>query len=245
MITSSRAEAVAQPARPRVVLHAEAQAHFQVLLSRLPWRYESDSLIDGDSAADGQTAGRARGDLCTLGLTSCYSGEGVSTVAMQLALTAAQSGDCRVLLVDANQARPAVHRMFGIPASPGWSDVVRGETPWETAVQPTDAPGVFVLAAGGAARGADDAAGWSRAIRELRNDFDLIVFDLPPAGDASGGDRLAARMDGALLVIEAERVRWQVAQRTKERLVHGNARLLGAVLNKRQRHVPGWLYQTL
>ncbi|HVX60363.1 MAG TPA: CpsD/CapB family tyrosine-protein kinase [Pirellulales bacterium] len=245
MITSSRAEAVAQPVRPRVVLHPEAQAHFQALLSRLPWRLDSDSHMEGDAAADGQAAGGARRDLCTLGLTSCYSGEGVSTVAMQLALTAAERGDCRVLLVDANQARPAVHRMFGIPATPGWSDVVRGETAWEAAVRPAETPGLFVLAAGAAARGADDSAGWSRAIRELRTDFDLIVFDLPPSGDASGGDRLAARMDGVLLVVEAERVRWQVAQRTKERLVRGDARLVGAVLNKRQRHVPGWLYQTL
>lgn len=107
---------------------------------------------------------------------------------------------------------------------------------------------MFVLAAGdspGASRRADDSTRSNLAVQELRNDFDLVVFDLPPAGDSAGGDRLAAMMDGVLLVIEAERVRWQVAQRTKERLLHGDARLLGAVLNKRQRHVPGWLYQTL
>lgn len=241
MITSSRVEAVSPEARPRVDLHEEVRSHFQSLLSRLPW-------LPGESSADDALASGAKPrGLRTLGLTSCYRGEGVSTVAAQLAVAAAQSGDVRVLLVDANPARPAVHRMFGAASGPGWSDVLREETDLETALQPIDAPHLFVLAAGtspGASRRRDESARCRYAVEELRNEFDLVVFDLPPAGDA-GADRLAAMLDGVLLVIEAERVRWQAALRTKEHLLRGDARLLGAVLNKRQQHVPRWLYQTL
>jgi Mrp family chromosome partitioning ATPase len=68
---------------------------------------------------------------------------------------------------------------------------------------------------------------------------------MPAVHDAGPNDRLAGLLDGVLFVIEAERVRWQVAERTTEHLRRANVRLLGAVLNKRRRHVPEWLYRTL
>ncbi len=48
-----------------------------------------------------------------------------------------------------------------------------------------------------------------------------------------------------ILVVEAERTRKQVAQETKAHLKLANANLGGVVLNKRQFHVPDWLYQRL
>lgn len=231
MITSTRNPPVPQAARPRVAGSEELQAHFRSLLSRLPWPADDDNRA-------------AR----TLGVTSCYSGEGVSTVAVQLAIAAAHCGDRRVLLVDANPTRAAVHRLFDIADGSGWTDVVEERADLAAAVQPTEIPNLFLMAAGqppSAARRIDDSMRLRRAIQEIRADFDLAVFDLPAAGEAAGADHLVGLLDGVLLVVEAERVRWQVAQRTKERLLRSDARLLGAVLNKRQRHVPGWLYQTL
>jgi len=80
---------------------------------------------------------------------------------------------------------------------------------------------------------------------QLRNDFDLIVIDCPPAGELDETLLVSQVADGFLLVLEAERIRKQVAQRVKQRLEQGNAKLLGVVLNKRKNHIPEWLYRRL
>ena len=72
-----------------------------------------------------------------------------------------------------------------------------------------------------------------------------MVFDMPAAGRLGFLVRLASLVDGVLLVVEAERVRWEVARRPIEQLTRANVHLLGAVLNKRRQHVPNWLYRTL
>ena len=95
--------APAEPARPHG-LRADVRHHYESLLHRLPW-----------PAADSARP------LRTLGVTSCSSGEGVSTVAAHLALAAAGMGESQVLLADANFARPCVPRIFGgSAAGPAW-----------------------------------------------------------------------------------------------------------------------------
>ncbi len=67
------------------------------------------------------------GPLRTVGLTSSKSREGVTTVACNLALYAASCHDLRVLLVDANHSKPALHRIFHVPPTPGLTDLVNGD----------------------------------------------------------------------------------------------------------------------
>ena len=59
-------------------------------------------------------------------ITSPNKGDGKSLTAANLALTMAQEFQQRVLLVDADLRRPAVHRLFGAPDGPGLSDVLMG-----------------------------------------------------------------------------------------------------------------------
>ena len=65
-----------------------------------------------------------------------------------------------------------------------------------------------------------DSPALAAFVEELKSDFDLIVFDLPPCGDAHAPLRLAEQFDGVLLVVEAERVRQQAARRVRELLSH-------------------------
>jgi Mrp family chromosome partitioning ATPase len=48
-----------------------------------------------------------------------------------------------------------------------------------------------------------------------------------------------------LLVVEAERVRVEVARRQKDLLTQAKTHLLGVVLNKRPQHIPAPLYRFL
>src|SRR6185436_12868171 len=59
-------------------------------------------------------------------VTSPNKGDGKTLTAANLALTMAQEFQQRVLLVDGDLRRPAIHRLFGIAETPGLSDVLMG-----------------------------------------------------------------------------------------------------------------------
>ncbi len=77
-------------------------------------------------------------------------------------------------------------------------------------------------------------------LEALKDEFALIVFDLPPADRDHPLADLTTRLDGLVLVVEAERTPRDAVRRAKERL-DGRTRLLGAVFNKQPRHTPAWL----
>ena len=76
-------------------------------------------------------------------------------------------------------------------------------------------------------------------------DFEFVVVDLPAVPDTRATAQAAALCDGAILVVSANRTRWQVAAHAKERLLEARVNLLGSVINRRDFPIPQWLYQTL
>jgi Mrp family chromosome partitioning ATPase len=52
-------------------------------------------------------------------------------------------------------------------------------------------------------------------------------------------------MDGVVMVVQAEKTRWEVAQSARQRMEHDKVKILGVVLNKRQMHIPEWAYKML
>jgi capsular exopolysaccharide synthesis family protein len=183
------------------------------------------------------------GTPSVLGVTSCASGEGVSTVAVSLAATAASFGHGPVLLIDANLERPAVHRRLGVKPCPGLAEILADRTR-PASLQPSSVANLVVLAAGGT----EDRPTCSWPIAALgeifqmfKKEFVLIVVDLPPTAGAGYVTPLTAVMDGILLVVEAERICREVVHRQKELLAQANARLLGVVVNKQRRHIPAAL----
>ena len=192
------------------------------------------------------TVGTAESPITTLGVTSCYPGEGVSTVAVQLSVAAAATG-MRVLLVDLNWKRPTIHETFGVARGPGLSEALASEGRQAPPVQASEIPNLSLLTVGNFVGdfnlvvSLETMAGLIRSLQ----DYDLVVFDLCESVEAGPSLSLSSLLEGVLLVIEAERVRWEVALRVKELLVRSGVNVLGAVLNKRRQRIPRWLYRTL
>lgn len=192
------------------------------------------------------TAGTAGSPITTLGVTSCHPGEGVSTVAVQLSAAAAATG-MRVLLVDLNWKRPTIHKTFGVQRGPGLSEALASEGRHVSPVQASQIPNLSLLTVGnfvGDFNLSISLESMAGLIRSL-HDYDMIVFDMCESADAGPSLSLSSLLEGVLLVIEAERVRWEVALRVKELLVRSGVNVLGAVLNKRRQRIPRWLYRTL
>jgi len=231
MSTSLLRKRVAKIGSLRNFRGPQNRRYYQSLLRRLSWpSYDNEN------------------GLVTVGITSSLSGEGASTVAMQLAITAAGFAGNRILLVDYNIARPSITNHFRLTNRPGMVEILKEGGRVADCLQPTSIANLSCLTAGIGSESAEfvyDSFGLPEMVESLRADFDLVVFDMPPVGKASDATRLAGLADGILLVVEAERVRWEVALKTKDLLLRANADLLGVVFNKRKKYVPGWLYRTL
>jgi Mrp family chromosome partitioning ATPase len=193
------------------------------LMARLPW--------DGDEKCP---------PLRALGLVGCAGGEGVTTLAATLAVEAAATLHEPVLLADAHFARPACHRLFGVRPGPGLADALRDGVRLTAVVQPTAVPFLSVLAAGADPVVTDEPPGPAGLVESLREEFALVVWDLPPAAGRIPAAEFASHLDGLVLVVEAEHTPEDVVRKAADRLAR-NTRLLGIVLNKRPAHVPDWL----
>jgi succinoglycan biosynthesis transport protein ExoP len=174
-------------------------------------------------------------------LTSCFSREGVSTLAAELAEAAALS-DVRTVLVDANLARAVQHRMWKLKRAPGLAECIRGEAKPADCVQPTKIPGLSVLLAGtggGTKLSVAEEDKLSNVLAELKDNFDLVVIDGPAVAQPGSGRRTASLADGVLFVIESERTATPDARRCLQELSRDGATVLGAVLNKKRTYWGG------
>ncbi len=79
----------------------------------------------------------------------------------------------------------------------------------------------------------------------LRERFDLIIVDSPPATMFPDGPGIVSMVDGVVLVVEAEKTRWPVALSVKEKIERSGGKILGVVFNKRKYYIPSWLYRRI
>lgn len=181
-----------------------------------------------------------------VGLTSAARGEGVSTVAANLGRAAAELLENPVLVIDTNfpnsRRPPAAEGRSEV----GWADALVNASRLADCIHPAT-PNLATMGPGsvnGQHVPLDQHAADS-LIATLKRSFSLVVLDLPIVGDLRDAAPLIPSLEGVLLVVEAERLRRQVVVSNKRRLEQIGANVLGVVFNKRQWHVPAWLYQRI
>jgi Mrp family chromosome partitioning ATPase len=79
----------------------------------------------------------------------------------------------------------------------------------------------------------------------LRQQFDLILIDSPPFETSPDGIAISRRVDGVVLVLEAEKTRWPVAEHLKEQILLSGGNILGIVFNKRRYYIPEFIYKQI
>jgi capsular exopolysaccharide synthesis family protein len=170
--------------------------------------------------------------LRTILVTSAGAHEGKTTVLLNLALAFVESGR-RVLVIDADLRRPAIHRAVEVPNERGLVDMLQnGE------VSPTGfrrvAPGLEVLPSG--TKSSNPGALLSgrymtTLLEQARERADLVLIDSPPVVAVSDGLPLAVHADGVLLVARFGVTQRRSVIRASELLEKAGARVIGVVLN--------------
>jgi len=169
----------------------------------------------------------------TILVTSSVPNDGKSLTAANLAITMASAGS-RVLLVDADLRRGALHHRFGVPAGPGLSEVLSGGAAWETATYATRFSNLFLLPAGTFTVQSSELfinEPTKRFLEDAAGKYDYVILDTVPVMAADDVTSLAPHVDGVLFVIRATFTSARVARASLEALYQRQVRVLGLVFN--------------
>jgi protein-tyrosine kinase len=160
------------------------------------------------------------------------AGEGTSTVAREFARVAATRFGKLVLLLDSGPGSGYVlydHSPEILPSQVDNSQLYRAPRP------------AFAASLSSIDGGRRSEVFW----KALRQRYELVVVDSPPATASADGLAICGKVDGVVLVVEAERTRWPVAQSLRNAIVRSGGNVIGVVLNRRKFYIPNFIYRRL
>jgi Mrp family chromosome partitioning ATPase len=188
------------------------------------------------------------GPLFSVGFSACAAGEGTTAVARAVAHWLQAGLGRRVVLVDANLAAARLHLEFQTPRAPGLTDLLAGRSTLHEVVREVGDDGLHLITGGSPtheALRALDGQTLDSLIERLRETYDMAIFDCAPLSNGTETFLLAKRLDGLVMVLAAERTRWESGARLIEQLRDGGVNVLGAALNRKKFFIPRALYKRL
>ena len=144
-------------------------------------------------------------------VTSAMAGEGKTFNSINLAMSIAMEQDRRVLLVDADVARPSLSRVLGLPPGPGLLDLLVDDgTEMADAMLRTNVDKLTLLPSGTPHPRATEllaSDAMTHLIKEMGRRYPdrIIIFDSPPLLLTTESRVLATHMGQIILVVQAER----------------------------------------
>jgi capsular exopolysaccharide synthesis family protein len=182
--------------------------------------------------------------LRDLMVVASQHGEGATTTAALFASTLAKRKKLDVLLIEANFRTPALEQVFPIQRNGGFAELVDGRQGFDTVIQATPQPQLFVITSGHYETSPSNVLENPRlpeVLEKLHERFQFVVFDSAPVNVYTDALILGPRMDGTVFVVEADRTRIDEAQRAKRQLERAGTKMLGALLNRRKNYLPGFV----
>jgi len=182
------------------------------------------------------------GKAFLLGYTK--QGEGNTTTLSALGEHLGRYSSVRTLLVDGNLRSPALHAFWRIPRSPGLAEACAGGSPLTACVHKTRFENLFVLPAGAPGETADEfftRPGFRTVLEQIRNSFQLALFDAAPLLQFNDALALGKSLDGVVLLARAEFLPASTIQKTGRLFRDQDVRILGSVLARKRHYVPRFL----
>lgn len=172
-------------------------------------------------------------------LTSAAPAEGKSTVASNLAIATAEIG-MKVLLIDADLRRPALHEIFNLRNERGLSTLLRertslnGDRSLGGLIRESEIPGLFILTSGPGISTATNllyGPQMSGALGYFRQEFDAVFIDTPPMLHIPDARVLGRLVDRVILVVRAGQTTRDAAIAARQRFREDGSKMLGTILN--------------
>lgn len=169
-----------------------------------------------------------------LAVVSCNDGEGRSYIASNLAVVFSQLGE-RTLVVDADLASARQHQIFDVSNDVGLSAVLVGRMaaasavirlPWfrDLSILPAGAPPPNVAELLGRKE-------LGQLVAELKESFDIVLFDTSAAGADAGSELVAAACGSAIMVVRQNRSLLDESESLASSLRKAGVELIGSVVS--------------
>lgn len=199
-------------------------------------------LLQLDHIAGSLISRRQSGKGLPLVFTAASSGEGVSFVSYSVARHLAYLLDGNVAWIDANYMSPQP-RLAG--SQPSFRSLLKDP---ESARQLQAGSGLTVVGHGDEEIKLTElltCGNYERLLANLSERFFFTVFDGPPVIASMETAHMARYAEGAVLVVQAQRLKYEVVRHGLERLRSQGGDILGTILNRRSFQIPGFLYRRL
>lgn len=168
-----------------------------------------------------------------LAVASPGGGEGRSYVAANLAVAFSQLGD-RTLLIDADLRDPRQHRLFNVPDRVGLAAVLSGRADRDAMAPVREFGRLWLLPAGVPPPNPQELLSRPALGAFLQNvweEFDVILFDTPPAKLYADALNVAFRAGSAVMLARKDHTRLADTTGLVRELSDTGVRVVGTVLN--------------
>ena len=173
-----------------------------------------------------------------IAVSSPAIGDGKTVTAINTAAALSLKSETRVLLLDADFRKSAIHTQLGLPESPGLAEVLQGTSTVEEAlVRALEFPNLYVMTSGRRPENPVellDSSAWHALCEKIRPMFQHVLVDSPPIGVVADYDLIQAQCDGVIVVVRPDCTKRQLCFRALETIP--KAKFLGVLLNC----VPEW-----
>jgi capsular exopolysaccharide synthesis family protein len=167
-----------------------------------------------------------------LAVSSAVAGEGKTLTAIQLAANMAATGRKKVLLVDMDLRKPSIARELGIASDSGLSEFLSESVPKEKILRNSVVPGLSVIIGGKTISSPTDMLAGEKfrsLLRELREQFDLVILDTPPILPVPDAVTISEQVDAFILLFRFSHTPHQLFRQAIDEL--GERKIVGVVLN--------------
>ncbi len=168
-----------------------------------------------------------------LAVVSPGASEGRSYVAANLAVVFSQLGE-RTLLIDADLRAPRQHRIFNVPDRIGLSAVLSARADRSAVVPISEFGTLSLLPAGVRPPNPQELLlrpSLAALLEELQTEFEVIIFDTPPAKLYADAQSLAFRAGSVMVLARKDHTRLADTASVIRELSDTGARIVGTVFN--------------
>ena len=176
-------------------------------------------------------------------VTSTMPGEGKTETSMNLAVSLAQLNK-KVLLMDLDLRKSVMIRRYEIEdVKCGMSHFLSGQCELSDVICSTNIPKMHLAIAGPVTPNPTELLSGERLqklLASVRDVYDYVIIDTAPLGLVIDGAIVAKECDGAIVVVEAGKVKYKQIQAVKKKIEDSGCNVLGVVLNKVDRKGYGY-----
>ena len=179
--------------------------------------------------------------LKVIAIASALPGDGKTTTALSLARVAAMSGR-RTILVDCDLRGRSLNVLLGIEPKVGIVEVLNRNESWRDVVGTDESSGAHILPASTGSFTTEavfDGPQMTELLRELEEEYDLIVLDCPPVLTLAEAREVAVLAEGVVLVARCGKTPTSALRTALNELRAVGANVLGVALNGVDPNSPG------